>query len=246
MSTPKQDRRIGHDVRQHDRDAVAAFSPCACSQDATASAALPELGIGHALAEALDGRPLGEVANAVAEQSAKRRELRLVDRRAARPADRTASQGLSIAAPATGAAAAVVAVISSPPFVRPRPARERSSDAARRRPGSSGSALAATKLSHRQPGRLTPSRPLPRDRRGSQRQCAAAVFWAAIDHLGRAAGQLGHVVEAGREGADAGGRRAQLDDEVADLRLRDHGVEHVPALPAGPRVVAEDLAAPGR
>ncbi len=54
-----QDRRIGHHVRQHDRDAVAACCrPCACSQDATASAAVAELGVAHALAEALDRRAL--------------------------------------------------------------------------------------------------------------------------------------------------------------------------------------------
>src|SRR4051794_18528601 len=35
-------------------------------------------------------------------------------------------------------------------------------------------------------------------------------------HLGRAADELGHVVEPRREGADAGGRGTELDDEVAD------------------------------
>ena len=37
------------------------------------------------------------------------------------------------------------------------------------------------------------------------------------------------MVEPGRERPDAGGRGAQLDDEIADLRFRDHGAEHVPS-----------------
>src|SRR3712207_7063989 len=44
------------------------------------------------------------------------------------------------------------------------------------------------------------------------------------DLVGLPAGQLGEVIEARPEGADAGGRRAQLDDEVGHLRLRGEGL----------------------
>ena len=52
------------------------------------------------------------------------------------------------------------------------------------------------------------------------------------------------MVELGLEGADAGGRRAQFDDQVADLRLGDQRPQRLPALPAVARLEAEDLAAP--
>src|SRR3712207_6911781 len=64
------------------------------------------------------------------------------------------------------------------------------------------------------------------------------------DLVGLPAGQLGEVIEARPEGADAGGRRAQLDDEVGHLRLRDEGLHDVPAVPALAAVEAEDLASP--
>src|SRR5690606_41519107 len=53
-----------------------------------------------------------------------------------------------------------------------------------------------------------------------------------------------HAVEAAHKTADARGGRAQLDDQVADFRLR-HGAAHrVPARPALAGVEAENLAAP--
>src|SRR5476651_1250707 len=55
--------------------------------------------------------------------------------------------------------------------------------------------------------------------------------------------EFGHVIEFEREGADAGGRRADLDDEVADFRFWHLGAHRVPALPALAGVEAENLAA---
>ena len=52
------------------------------------------------------------------------------------------------------------------------------------------------------------------------------------------------MIELERERAGAGGRRADFDDEVADLRLRHLGAHYVPALPAFARIEAEDLTAP--
>src|ERR1051325_5114571 len=66
---------------------------------------------------------------------------------------------------------------------------------------------------------------------------------ALDDLVGELAGQLREVVEGALEGADAGGRRAEFHDKVADFRLRNEGLDDVPALPARPRVEAEDLAA---
>src|SRR5579871_6372680 len=64
------------------------------------------------------------------------------------------------------------------------------------------------------------------------------------DLVGSAAGQLGHVVELEGEGAGAGGRRADFNNQVADLGFGHFGAHHVPAVPALARVEAEDLAAP--
>src|SRR5712692_7047424 len=58
------------------------------------------------------------------------------------------------------------------------------------------------------------------------------------------ADEFRHVVEFEGEGTDAGGRRAYLDDKVADLRFRHFGAHHVPAAPVLARVEAEDLTAP--
>src|SRR5205807_1838531 len=66
------------------------------------------------------------------------------------------------------------------------------------------------------------------------------------DLIGLLAGQFLHVIELEGEGADAGGRRAHLDDEVADFRLRHQRLDHVPARPSLARVEAEDLATPPR
>src|SRR4029453_1621974 len=66
------------------------------------------------------------------------------------------------------------------------------------------------------------------------------------DLVGGAADELGHVIELEREAADAGGGRAPLHDEVADLRSRHLHAHHVPAVPAGTGVEAEDLPAPSR
>src|SRR5262249_1286945 len=49
------------------------------------------------------------------------------------------------------------------------------------------------------------------------------------DLIGRASGEFGHVVEFRRERANAGSRRANLDDEIADLGFRDHRLHRVPA-----------------
>src|SRR5438045_826432 len=55
--------------------------------------------------------------------------------------------------------------------------------------------------------------------------------------------QLGHVVELGGERADARRRRANLDNEIADLGVRHHRLDHIPPRPTFARVEAEDLAA---
>src|SRR5690606_19997346 len=62
--------------------------------------------------------------------------------------------------------------------------------------------------------------------------------------VGQPAGEFGHVVENRLIARHAGGRRAKLYDEVADLGLRHGRLHHVPARPAVAGVVAEDLAAP--
>src|SRR3989337_2802984 len=66
------------------------------------------------------------------------------------------------------------------------------------------------------------------------------------DLVGKLAGQLGQMVEPGCEVAAPGGRRPELDDQGAYLRLRDQRLDHVPAVPARPRIDAEKLAAPLR
>src|SRR5262249_44245349 len=60
----------------------------------------------------------------------------------------------------------------------------------------------------------------------------------------RAAGQLRHMVEFEDKGADAGGRRTDFDDQVADLRLRHLGAHGIPTVPAVARVKTENLPAP--
>ena len=54
------------------------------------------------------------------------------------------------------------------------------------------------------------------------------------------------MVELEGEAADAGGGRAHLHDQIADLRFRHLHAHHVPAVPALAGVEAEDLAAPSR
>ena len=66
------------------------------------------------------------------------------------------------------------------------------------------------------------------------------------DLIGGAADEFGHVIELEGEAADAGGGRAHLHDQVADLRFRHLHAHHVPAVPALAGVEAEDLAAPSR
>src|SRR5262249_52502571 len=63
------------------------------------------------------------------------------------------------------------------------------------------------------------------------------------DLLGRLAGEFRHVVELEREAADARSGGADLDDEIADLALRHHGADHVPALPTLAGVETENLTA---
>src|SRR5437588_12949120 len=59
-----------------------------------------------------------------------------------------------------------------------------------------------------------------------------------------AAGEFGHVVELGREGADPRRRRADLDDQIADPGLRHHRLHRIPTRPAVARVETEALPAP--
>src|SRR5215468_5583728 len=63
------------------------------------------------------------------------------------------------------------------------------------------------------------------------------------DLIGLFAGQFRHMVEPEREAADAGGRRANLHDEVADFRLRHHRPHDIPAAPPFAGVEAENLPA---
>src|SRR5205809_4188505 len=51
------------------------------------------------------------------------------------------------------------------------------------------------------------------------------VAMCGDDLVGVAAGDFGHAVELPGEAAGAGGRRTQLDDEVADLRFRHGGAD---------------------
>src|SRR5262245_58499951 len=64
------------------------------------------------------------------------------------------------------------------------------------------------------------------------------------DLIRQATRQLLEVIELPGEGANAHRQRAQIDDEVVKLRLRQIGIDLVPALPALLRGEAEDLAAP--
>src|SRR3954453_3387805 len=64
------------------------------------------------------------------------------------------------------------------------------------------------------------------------------------DLVGGASDEFGHVIELERETADAGGGRAHLDDQIADLRLRHLHAYDVPPVPAFAGVEAENLAAP--
>ena len=68
--------------------------------------------------------------------------------------------------------------------------------------------------------------------------------WRAT--VGQPSAQLGEMIEALHEAADAGRGRAQLDDEVLHLGGRHLGADLVPARPAGARVGAGDLAAAAR
>src|SRR5258708_13299638 len=64
------------------------------------------------------------------------------------------------------------------------------------------------------------------------------------DLIGGTAGDLGHAVELPGETAGAGGGRAQLHDQFADLGFRHHGTHAVPSPPALAGVKTEDLPAP--
>src|SRR6187402_2251424 len=64
--------------------------------------------------------------------------------------------------------------------------------------------------------------------------------------IGGAAGELRHVVELGGKSTYPGSRRADLDDQVADLGLRHHGLDGVPAGPTVACIEAENLPAPPR
>src|SRR5690348_10143160 len=61
------------------------------------------------------------------------------------------------------------------------------------------------------------------------------------DLVGVTAGDFGHALELPGEAAGAGRGRAQLDDEIADLRLRHGGADAIPAAPAFAGVEAKDL-----
>src|SRR3954453_425495 len=55
---------------------------------------------------------------------------------------------------------------------------------------------------------------------------------------------LGHAVELPGKAAGTGGGGAQLDDQFADLGLRHHGADAIPAGPSLPGIETENLAAP--
>src|SRR5712664_1029749 len=61
------------------------------------------------------------------------------------------------------------------------------------------------------------------------------------DLVGGAAGDLRHVIELAGETAGAGGGRAQFHDQFADLGLRHHGADAIPARPPLAGVEAENL-----
>src|SRR4029453_7912096 len=64
---------------------------------------------------------------------------------------------------------------------------------------------------------------------------------ARHDLLRQAAGQLRQTIMAVGEGADPGSRRAQFDDEIADLGLGHVGLDRVPAGPAVTGIESEEL-----
>src|SRR5215831_20289319 len=66
------------------------------------------------------------------------------------------------------------------------------------------------------------------------------------DLVGGTAGDLGHVVELAGKTPGAGGRRAQLDDQLADLGFRHHRADAIPTRPAFAGVEGEDLSPPRR
>ena len=64
------------------------------------------------------------------------------------------------------------------------------------------------------------------------------------DQIGGAPRKLSQMIEFGLERADARGRRAQFDNEIADFSLRDQRSQRLPARPAVPRFEAKNLTAP--
>src|SRR5262249_57500413 len=60
------------------------------------------------------------------------------------------------------------------------------------------------------------------------------------DLVGGAAHEFGHVIELEGKAADAGGGRAHLHDEIADLRFRHLHAHHVPAGPTPTRVATRE------
>src|SRR5471032_2382808 len=62
---------------------------------------------------------------------------------------------------------------------------------------------------------------------------------------GQPAGEFGHVVEVGLEGAQPLGQAPQFGDQVLAFRLRQIGLDALPAAPILAGREAEDLAAPG-
>src|SRR5215470_7705295 len=70
--------------------------------------------------------------------------------------------------------------------------------------------------------------------------------FCCYDLLGRLAGEFCHVVKLECEAADASRSGAHLDDEIADLALRHHGADHVPAFPALAGIETENLTTPAR
>ena len=76
---------------------------------------------------------------------------------------------------------------------------------------------------------------------------AQAALAPSRQHLiGDLAGQLGHMVELGVEGADPGGRRSELDDQVLDLRTPAYAPRPCPSRASRARVEAQQLPAPRR
>src|SRR6516225_3428490 len=92
--------------------------------------------------------------------------------------------------------------------------------------------------------------------RAMSRAVRFAVQWPVValrgvpmrgdDLVGGAAGNLGHVIELPRETAGTRRRRAQFDDQFADLGFRHQRADAVPALPALTGIEGQDLPAPRR